>query len=246
MKLTPEIQKQKIRHRQYNIYCDESSVENPSKYFVIGAVFVPRDQKDVISNKIKSIKQKYFFKKEIKWNKVTDKFIGFYKDIIDYFISNIDLEFKCIIVDKKKVDLRFHDNDSELMFYKFYYQLLKHKFRNDSQYYVFTDLKTRSFKPRFEQLRKYLVNYSRKNNINVNIKHMQEYNSKQIILLQLSDFLTGLVAFANNQKLKQSAKTRLVDYLRKKLDVNFKNGTSLYFEKFNIFKWEPHQNYEDN
>jgi hypothetical protein len=238
--------KQKTYSRQYNIYCDESSVENPSKYFVIGAIFIPRDQKDVISQQIKDLKQECLFKREIKWKKVTDRFVFFYQKIIDYFASNIDLEFKCIVVDKKKVDLRFHGNDNELMFYKFYYQLLRHKFRNNSQYYIFTDIKTRSFKPRFKQLREFLIRFSQEKNINVNIKHMQEYNSEEIILLQLSDFLTGLAAFANNNKLRNSAKGKLINYLETKLGVNLQKGTGLYFEKFNIFKWEPHQNYENN
>ena len=75
---------------------------------------------------------------------------------------------------------------------------------------------------------------------------MQEYNSEEIILLQLSDFLTGLAAFANNNKLRNSAKGKLINYLETKLGVNLQKGTGLYFEKFNIFKWEPHQNYENN
>ncbi len=232
--------------REYNIYCDESGVENSPKYFVIGSIFIPRDQKSRISTEIEKIKNEYNFKPEIKWNKITSRYLGFYKALIDYFVSNPDIEFKCIIVNKVNIDLRFHNYDKELMFYKFYYQLLKHKFKNDIQYYIFTDEKSRSFKPRFVQLRKYLIKYNKENSFNVNIKHMQEYNSRENNLLQFADFLTGSVFFSNNFDLNSSAKSTISKYLSKSLYQKLDEGTNSLFEKFNIFKWIPNKKYEDN
>lgn len=232
--------------REYNIYCDESGVENTSKSFVIGSIFIPRDQKRKIANEISFIKRKYNFKREIKWNKVTSLHLKFYKELIDYFISNSDIEFKCIIVNKDDIDYRFHNSDKELMFYKFYYQLLRHKFKNDIQYYIFTDEKSRSFKPRFKELRSFLSRYSRKNNLNVNIKHMQEYNSNENVILQLTDFLTGIVFFYNNFKKLESSKSSIAKYLSEKLDQKLNTGTNSLFEKFNIFKWVPKKSYENN
>lgn len=231
--------------RKYNIYCDESGVENTPTCFVIGAIFIPRDQKKKISSEIESIKKRYKFSREIKWNKITSLFLRFYKDLIDCFISNSDIEFKCIVVNKADIDYRFHNGDKELMFYKFYYQLLRRKFKNDIQYYIFTDEKSRSLKPRFKELNSYLTKFSKENNINVNIKHMQEYKSKDILLLQLTDFFTGIVFFANNYKSQNSAKSGISKYLFEKLGQEPDQGTNMLFEKFNIFKWAPRKKYEN-
>lgn len=229
--------------RQYNIYCDESGVENAPKHFVIGAIFIPRDQKKKISLDVETIKKKYKFSREIKWNKTTSLHLKFYRELIDYFISNADIEFKCIVVNKVHIDYRFHNGDKELMFYKFYYQLLRHKFKNDIQYYIFTDEKSRSFKPRFKELNKHLIKFSRKNNINVNIKHMQEYKSKDIPLLQLTDFFTGMVFFVNNYKNQNSVKSEISEYFSEKLGQKIDQGTNMLFEKFNVFKWVPKKKY---
>lgn len=230
--------------REYNIYCDESgNVENTPGYFVIGSIFIPRDQKNKIVNDLKKIISKYGFNRELKWNKVTGRFIDLYKVLIDYFIDNSDIEFKCIVVNRKNIDYRFHDDNKELAFYKFYYQLLSHKFKNDAQYYIFTDEKSRSFEPRFKELKKCLFKNNQKNNLNVNIKHMQEYDSKENLLLQLTDFLTGVVFFTNNYKLNKSAKTTVSKYLSDKLSQKLDVGTNSLFEKFNIFKWVPKKKY---
>lgn len=231
--------------REYNIYCDESGVENAPKYFVIGSIFIPRDQKVKVSLEIAEIKEKYKFNREIKWNKVTDLHIIFYKELVDYFISNQDLQFKCIVVNKSDIDYRFHNGDKELMFYKFYYQLLRRKFNNDIQYYIFTDEKSRSLKPRFKELNLHLTKFNNENNINANIKHMQEYKSNEIILLQLTDFFTGAIFFANNYKNQDSTKNKIAEYLAQKLDQKLDQGTNALFEKLNIFKWIPKKKYEN-
>ena len=241
-----DLKKDSKYRRNYNIYCDESGVENTPKYFVIGSIFVPRDQKEKIVLEIKKILEKYKFKREIKWNKVTTLFIDLYKDLVNYFASNPDLEFKCIVINKKNIDYRFHHGNKELAFYKFYYQLLRKKLKNDIQYYIFTDEKSRSLKPRFKQLNSYLLKFARENCSNINIKHMQEYRSDEIFLLQLSDLFTGAVFYANNFEENFSAKSNLVKYIESTLKQKLSTGTNPFFEKFNIFKWIPKKIYESN
>jgi hypothetical protein len=49
--------------------------------------------------------------------------------------------------------IRFHHGDNELMFYKFYYQLLHNWILDFNTYRVFTDLRTNRVKQRLERLR---------------------------------------------------------------------------------------------
>jgi len=234
--------------RVFNIYCDESSVENDLPFFTIGALLIPREQKETIVKEFKAIKLKHGFKRELKWNKVTELYEGLFKDIIDFFAENNDLEFRAILVEKRLIDMNFHDNDKELMFYKFYYQLLKKRFKKDSINYIFTDFKSRKKRMRLEVMKDYLSRYPDTQKLNISIKHIQEYNSNEVELLQLADFLTGIVSHANNFYYLglNNPKGKLVDYISGKFSVNLQVGTNLYFEKFNIFKWIPNSSYERN
>jgi hypothetical protein len=68
---------------------------------------------------------------------------------------------------------------------------------------------------------------------------LQAYESKENLLIQLSDFITGLVAYGNNQNKTKSNKTNLVNFFQEKIGSTVSSGTGLSVEKVNIFKWIP-------
>ena len=117
----------------FEIYCDESrpeliystnkSTTNPNeKYMVIGGIWIDSIERKKIKNKLDYLKKKYKITNEFKWTKVSESKISFYEELIHYFFSNPKIRFRCIVVDSSKVDInRFHESDSELGFYKFYY-----------------------------------------------------------------------------------------------------------------------------
>jgi len=87
----------------YNIYCDESRVENiKSNKMTIGALFIPRPKKKKIVRDIKAMFKDFNFAYELKWSKTGDKYFNLYKNIIDYFTENKNMQFRIIIVDKSK------------------------------------------------------------------------------------------------------------------------------------------------
>lgn len=232
---------------QYNIYCDESRVENKdSKKMVIGALFLPRKEKTRITNNLKKIFKKYKFLQELKWSRINKEQLAFYKLIIDYFVTEKELSFRCIIVDKSKVKYnQYHNNDEELAFFKFYYLMLRSKLSNNNQYYIFLDKKPTRDKNRARALHSFLESYILLNRTNCNIKHFQAYSSNENLLIQLCDFLTGLIGFACNYQNKQSNRLSFVLYLRKKLGKNaLCRTTALNEEKFNVLVWNGY--YEKN
>lgn len=227
---------------QYNIYCDESRVENiDSKKMVIGALFLLRKEKERIINDLKKIFKKNKFLQELKCSKINKEQQAFYTSIIDYFVTEKDLSFRCIIVDKTKVKYdQYHNNDEELAFFKFYYLMLRSKLANNNEYYVFLDKKPTRDKNRARALHSFLESYILLNRANCNIKHLQAYSSNENLLIQLCDFLTGLIGFASNFKNKESVKLSLSLYLRKKLERSMLcRTTALYEEKFNVLVWSP-------
>lgn len=224
--------------KKFNIYCDESRVENlDSRYMVIGALYVPRPLVGDIKKEIDKIYNSHNFFQELKWNKVGDKYLKFYENIIDYFLKNDSLHFRCIIVDKQKVQYEiFHDNDKELAFFKFYYLMLRSRLSDNNQYYVFLDKKPTRDKNRARSLKAFLDSYVLLHRNNCNIQHLQSYSSSENRLIQLTDFFTGLVAFASNNP-KSKYKSRVVGLLETKLGRKVTRNTPLAEKKFNVFIW---------
>jgi hypothetical protein len=82
---------------------------------------------------------------EIKWSKVSPNRGDFYVELIDLFFAyGENLRFRCIAVDRTQLDLALHDNDGELGFYKFYYQLLHHWILDFNAYRIFCDIRSAS------------------------------------------------------------------------------------------------------
>lgn len=224
----------------YNIYCDESRVENPESInMVIGALFVPRKDKRKISNKIKKICRKYNFLYELKWTKVNKRYLDFYKEIIDLFYEEKNLNFRCIVVAKNKIKLdEYHNNDPELAFFKFYYLMLRAKLMDQNKYYILLDKKPTRDKNRARALHAFLDAYVLSKKTECGIKHFQAYDSKNNILIQLADFFTGLMGFACNESVQDNLKSLLADYLKQKIEVeNLCKTSFLSEEKFNRFIW---------
>ncbi len=225
----------------YNIYCDESRVENrDSRHMVIGALFLPRKNKNKISNDLKRLLREYKFRHELKWVKVGRGKIDMYKRLVDYFVLNSNLHFRCIVVDKTKVDLKkYHNNDEEIAFFKFYYFMLRAKLLSGNRYYIFLDKKPTREKRRAVALQAFLRSHILLHREDCHIRHLQAYDSADNPLIQLVDFLTGMVSYCCNEGLdKQSAKAEIVKYAQYKLNrASLCDSTSLSEEKFNIFVW---------
>jgi len=224
-----------------NIYCDESRVENTdSKKMVIGSLFIPRKERDSIVEGLKQIYNKHKFVFELKWTKTNVMFKSYYQDIVDYFVKSDFMQFRCIVVDKTNINYEeYHNDDRELAFFKFYYFMLKVKLLNHNKYYIIIDKKPTRDKNRARSLHYYLSSYILLNNQNCSMKHLQAYDSKENILLQLTDYLTGLVGYAVNNRNKKNAKSEMVVYLKDKLRIkSFNSSTPLSENKFNIFVWK--------
>lgn len=226
----------------YNLYCDESRVENKdSGIMVIGVIEIPRKERTVIIEDLKSIYKEYHFAHELKWTKVHNKFLPFYKKLIDYFLSKPSLRFRCIIVDKMKVDLeQYHNHDEELAFFKFYYLLLKEKLLSNNEYYIFLDKKPTRDRHRARALHAYLDSFILWNREKCNIKDFHAIDSRDNLLIQLTDYLVGLMGFACDERSNMnSAKGKVVQYLKEQLGKKELCVTSPLSEgKFNVFVWQ--------
>lgn len=208
------------------IYCDESrqdlffnenSITDNNKYIFIGGVMINKDNRDKIKKEINDLKEKYNLNKktELKWNRVTTKYINLYKEIIDIYINN-DVNFRTISIDSSKLNLKkYHNANPELGFYKFYYQLLNHWLNDKAKFMIYTDIKTYSDPNVLNNLKRCLNNKEHLNSV----EKIYAIESHESVFLQLEDILMGATAYKKNYGYngKSNAKVELVKYLEEKL-----------------------------
>lgn len=225
----------------YNIYCDESRVENKdSSKMVIGGIIIPRIKKDDLVKQIKVILDKHNYCRELKWIKTSRTYESLYKDIIDLYVSCEYLQFRAIVVNKTIINYEeYHNNDVELAFFKFYYLMLREKLCSHSRYYVYLDHKPTSDRSRAQSLLAFLRSHIYWNRTDCKIEHLQAYDSGQNVLLQIADYFTGLIGHAVNRTGESTFKNSIIQYFKQRTGLNsFDVSSGLSEQKLNLFIWQ--------
>ena len=225
---------------EIDVYCDEaypdlfSSTRPQAKFMILGSLWLQTDSREGYKQAIHDLRDRYLIGGEFKWRKVTPSKIDFYKSLISWFYDQKDnLRFRCIAIDYSQVDLmKFHDNDQELGFYKFYYQMIHHWIHDFNEYAMFCDFKSNRRRDRLNVLQQCLA-YS---NLSATIKIVQAVRSKESVLIQLTDLLIGIVSARLNQGTNTSpAKLELLKHLETLLGRKI-SSTPLNEKKLNVFK----------
>ena len=227
---------------KFEVYCDESHPDvfwseskARARFLLIGGVWLPAALRQRIKVEINNLKHDHHIKNEIKWHKVHEARETFYRGLVDLFIDRGDeLRFRCIAVEASQVNLvRFHQGDNELGFYKFYYQMLKHWILDFNEYRIFCDEKTNRVADRLNVLRRTL-NYS---NYSSQVISVQALPSREVVLIQLADFLLGMASSRFNDRVEQASfKDHLIRYLELRLGIPRIAPTPKSEVKFNVFK----------
>ncbi len=227
------------------VYCDESypdlfcSASPQARFLLIGSLWLEQDKRDLYKRGIHALRDLHKIGGEFKWTKISPSRIGFYKDLISWFHSYGDaLRFRCIAMDRERIDLlRFHQNDQELGFYKFYYQVLHHWIHSLNSYSIYCDYKRNRSTDRLRVLRDCLE----RSNLSAKIEKIQFVRSEESVLIQLSDVLTGIAAARLNGRFIETtgesatAKEEVTLLLERLLGTKIA-PTPLHEKKFNVFK----------
>ncbi|MBA3015802.1 MAG: DUF3800 domain-containing protein [Proteobacteria bacterium] len=222
------------------VYCDEaypdlfSSKDKQAKYLFIGSLWLKSEDRERYKQAIHVLRNQHKIGPEFKWNKVSPSKLDFYKSLIDWFVEQgDDLRFRCIAIDSGQVDLlKYHENDQELGFYKFYYQVIKHWIHDLNEYQIFCDYKSNRRRDRLQVLKRCL-DYA---NLSATISTVQAIRSEESVLIQLADLLVGIVSAKFNKKLVAgSSKTELVKHCESGLCKSIL-PTGLCEKKFNFFR----------
>lgn len=224
---------------KFEVYCDEAnpdvltSQRPRARYLMIGSLWLPAELRDELKARIQTLRQRHQAWGEIKWSKVSPNRHAFYIELIDLFVGYGDnLRFRCIAVDRMQLNLALHDNDGELGFYKFYYQLLHHWILDFNDYRIFCDVKSNRDPKRIPVLARCLS----RSNLTSSIEGIQSLPSHEVVLIQLCDLLLGAASSRINETLRQgTVKAAVVHRLESALGRTLA-PTPKAEEKFNIFK----------
>ena len=227
---------------EIDVYCDESrqdllTSQSPhSSSLLFGGLWVKRERRAEFNAQIRELRKTHNVLGEFKWHKVSPSRIEFYSALIDLFIAaGEDMRFRCLVVDRAAVDHSFNNNDPELSYYKFYYQLLHHWIEPGGSYAIFCDLRSNRLRTRQGTLERVL----RRANTSATIERVQGVVSAESSLIQLSDLLLGAASTRLNAKVLSPSKEALVAQLETGLKLqNGLKPTWRTERKYNIFKFQ--------
>lgn len=205
------------------IFADESC-QNTHQYMVLSGICVPQAELQVVNGAINGLRSAHRFHGELKWTKVSNGKLSSYKALADLFfhLSKRDLvNFHSVIINTHELNHKlYNDNDKEIGFSKFVYQLLL-KFGRiyTANRYLECYLDKRTTKHSLDDLKHVLNNgvRARWRRPYGTYSRVHFLDSKQSNLLQMNDVLLGAVASrANGHHLKpdaSAAKTMLSDHI---------------------------------
>lgn len=230
----------------YTVFCDESChlQKDRSPVMVLGAMYCPDEKKKKIYSDIRAIKEKNGLNShfEIKWTKVSESKIVFYRELIDYFWKNDDLHYRGLIATGKDRlnHMKYNEGDYDLWYYKMYFRMLDPIVQQENEYHIFVDIKDTKGGKRIRKLKEVMCNNIYDFNGEV-ITHVGQINSRESEILQLADLINGALTYhyrkLEGEAMANKGKIEFIKALQEKQNIDA--PTSRYAQKFNLFIWKP-------
>lgn len=227
-----------------NVYADESShMDDGTVFMVLGAIWMDSELTSDFTSKVKDIKTRHNISKfrEIKWTKVSQAKIDYYKELIDLFVSYPGVNYRAVVADKTKLDHeRFGYTRDDFYYIMQYYLIRNIAEKCFGSMKIYLDYKDTWSGVRCHKLADYLNNTKKVISQGVVAQPVRSHES---FALQLADLISGAIMYANKNRSDgdSMAKLELVNYIKQKIEVDLASSTSSSAEKFNIFFWEARE-----
>lgn len=225
----------------YNIYCDESChlEQDHADIMVLGALLCPKNQAIEITKHIKWLKHQHNYRPELKWSKLHNKQWGLYKDLIDLFVNQTDINFKATIVMNKQAlnHEQYNENSHNTFYYKMFYFTLRDFLQENNDYRIYLDYMDTHGSYKSKKLTEVLTNGSH-GKIEPQVTIIRSYES---VLIQLCDLIIGAIAYKNRTDIDKTSeiKNQFVCYLEQSTKTRLNISTPQWEKQFNLFKFQP-------
>ena len=235
--MPPSVEHGPFAGAEVNIYCDESRHEGQSaqRYMVIGGIWLPREKRREILEGLRAIQAEHRITGELKWAKISERRRKGYEAIIDFIARRPDVHFRCIVVDKTKVDSdKYFKNDRQLGFWVFYWHCLKQWMGNGNTYFVSIDFKPSSLLSGPRRLKEILENECMRR---AWVRSLDCVDSKENLFCQIADILIGAVGYEENELTTSATKRAFCAHVAQAFGRKNLRGTDYPSQlKFNVFR----------
>jgi hypothetical protein len=226
-----------FENTEVSIYCDESRHEGQSgqQFMVIGGLWLPRARRQEILESLHAVQKAHNIFGELKWTKVSSSRLPGYQALIDCLAEQKDVHFRCIVVDKTKVDHdKFFKNDRQFGFWVFYWHCLKQWLGNRNTYFVSIDFKPESLHSGPRRLKEVL---ERECLNRCWLKSLNCVDSGENLFCQIADLLIGAVGYEHNGFSGSEAKVTLCRHIAERFGrQNLLQKDAPDALTFNVFK----------
>ena len=227
-----------------NVYCDESChLENDRQpVMLLGAIWCPQTEVVRLSREVQDMKTRHKAAGELKWTKVSNSRLGFYIELIDWFLAEAPLHFRGLVVlHKERLNhALFNQGSHDDFYYKMYFSLLSKILSPDERYNIYLDIKDTRSRLKLRKLREVLCN-DRYDFTRQMVGHLRNIRSHEAHLLQVCDFLLGAVSYRHRCLAGNLAKVEVIRHLEERLERDLLHSTPLREEKFNLFLFTPQE-----
>ena len=222
---------------EVSIYCDESRHEGQStqRFMVLGGIWLPRNKRHEFLDGIREIQTRHKMIGELKWVKLSRKCLPAYIEIIQYISAQRDIHFRCIVVDKSRVDAdKYFQSDRQLGFWVFYWYCLKQWMGNKNTYFISIDFKPESLLSGPRRLRDVLEKECLRR---AWVNSLDCVDSKENLFCQIADLLIGAVGYEQNSLSQSETKVAFCRAVASAFQrTNLQGGDQPTRANFNIFK----------
>lgn len=225
----------------FKIFCDESChLEHDGiNLMALGALCCDAGKVEEIISDIKKLRVTHNYNTEIKWTKLIQKQLPFYKDLIDLFANSDALKYKATVVqNKSNLDHdQFNDGSHGNFYYKMFFYALKSFLQPGLSYRIYMDymdtLSSTKAAVLSDVLRSKMLG-----NITLGTHIIRSHESQ---LIQLCDLLTGAIGYKNRTDIKRESaiKNELIKHIELRIGRSLNYGTPPWEEKLNIFMFSP-------
>lgn len=231
-----------MTQKEINVYLDESShlKYDKQRAMVLGFVSCDKDKVAELSKKIREIKIKHKVPKfaEIKWHKVSRSKEAFYIELLEFFLREKDLNYRSVIFANKDLyslnHNKYRQTYDEWTYAMCFWAL--NIINKEDIYNIYLDKRQTYSTDKLNKLRTRLSQ-------GYNIKILQNILSHQSELMQLTDFLNGIIGYYNkglcDRPDASETKKNLVQIMSRKSKVKLNATSKLTDKKINLFFWEP-------
>ncbi|OGS44959.1 MAG: hypothetical protein A2539_04595 [Elusimicrobia bacterium RIFOXYD2_FULL_34_15] len=229
---------------KFTIICDESGTEN--RHLVIGALVIPRINHTLLIEEMKTLKKELHLRweGEIKWGKVSKKYIEKYKKITEWFFNHLKsnhLKFRAHVIDTAKKEYReYGEGDKENSFYKVFFHLLMQCIKRlaieeeGSNVLILLDDKKNRYPFRLPLLKKTLNKALKRDlklhEIVANVEPRHSSGNRVEGLIQIVDVLIGAIGYVRNESCKlpnaSPAKVEMIGFLENLIGTKFEYDTN--------------------